>query len=212
MGAPDDGRQTVITSYVAVGDSFSAGIAGQTPWPDLVAARLSDASSGLSYCNFAAVGVMTHEVAADQLGPALARRPDLISLICGANDVILSVRPDEREFARTLEAIFERIRAEAPAALVVTATYPAIAPAGSRPRTRRRVRDGILAFNATIRRASLAHGALCLDWQAHDEVGSPHNFAADGFHPSDRGHRLAADSFLAAVAGALTPQTTSEVA
>lgn len=202
----------MISSYVAVGDSFSAGIPGQTPWPDLVAARLSDASPQFDYGNLAAVGVTSHDVAADQLGPALARRPDLISLICGANDVIQSVRPDELEFARTLAAMFERIRAEAPDALVVTATYPPIAPAGARPRTRRRVREGILEFNATIRRQSVAHGALCLDWQAHDEVASQQNFAADGFHPSDRGHRLAAEGFLASVTSALTPQTTSEVA
>jgi len=202
----------VIASYVAVGDSFSAGIAGQTPWPDLVAGRLSEDSPGIRYANFAAVGVTSHDVAAGQLGPALARRPDLISLICGANDVIESVRPDEAEFARTLAAMFGRIRAEAPDALVVTATYPPVAPAGAGPRTRRRVRDGIRAFNATIHRGSLAHGALCLDWQAHDEVGSQQNFAADGFHPSDRGHRLAAEGFLAAVEGELTPQTTSEVA
>lgn len=202
----------MIASYVAVGDSFSAGIAGQTPWPDLVAESLSEASPDLDYANFAAVGVTSRDVAADQLGPALARGPDLISLICGANDVIQSVRPDQLEFARTLTAMFERIRAEAPAALVVTATYPPIAPAAARPRTRRRVREGILAFNAAIHRVSLVHGGLCLDWQAHDEVGSQQNFAADGFHPSDRGHRLAAEGFLAAVAGALTPQTTSEVA
>jgi lysophospholipase L1-like esterase len=202
----------VIASYVAVGDSFSAGLAGQTPWPDRVAAHLSKILPELSYRNLAAAGVTSRDVAAGQLGPALARRPDLISLICGANDVIESVRPDEAEFARTLAAMFERIRAEAPDALVVTATYPAIAPAGVRPRTRRRVREGIFAFNTTIHRESLAHGALCLDWQAHDEVGSQQNFAADGFHPSDRGHRLAAEGFLAALDGQLTSQTTSEVA
>ena len=202
----------MITSYVAVGDSFSAGISGQTPWPDLVAARLSRSCPELDYTNLAAVGVTSGDVAAGQLGPALALRPDLISLICGANDVIESVRPDELEFARTLAGMFERIREEAPAALVVTATYPPIAPAGARPRTRRRIRDGILAFNTTIHRASLAHGALCLDWQAHGEAGSQPNFAADGFHPSDRGHRLAAEGFLAGVAAALTPQITSEVA
>jgi lysophospholipase L1-like esterase len=201
-----------ITTYVAIGDSFSAGIPGQTPWPDLVAERLSEASPGLRYGNFAAVGVTSHEVAAAQLAPALARAPDLISVICGANDVILSVRPDELEFARTLAAMFGRIGAEAPGALVVTATYPAISPAWCRPRTRARVHSGIVAFNAAIRRAAHAHGALCLDWQSADEVGAQQNFAADGFHPSDRGHRLAADAFLAAVGHALTPQTTSEVA
>jgi lysophospholipase L1-like esterase len=201
-----------ITSYVAVGDSFSAGIPGQTPWPDLVAARLSESSPGLSYRNFAAVGVTSHEVGAGQLGLALARRPDLISLICGANDVILSVRPDELEFARTLGAMFERIRAEAPAARIVTATYPPISPAWCRPRTRRRVREGIVAFNATVRRASRAHGALCLDWQGHEEVGARQNFAGDGFHPSDRGHALAADTFLAAIDSAPAQQPRSEVA
>jgi lysophospholipase L1-like esterase len=108
--------------------------------------------------------------------------------------------------------MLERIRAEAPAARVVTATYPPISPAWCRPRTRRRVQEGLLAFNATIRRASRAHGALCLDWQGHDEVGSQQNFAADGFHPSERGHRLAADAFLAAVAPALASQPTTEVA
>jgi lysophospholipase L1-like esterase len=201
-----------ITSYVAVGDSFSAGIPGQTPWPDLVATDLAEGSPGLYYGNFAAVGVTSREVAANQLGPALARRPDLISLICGANDVILSVRPDELEFARTLSAMFERVRAEAPGARVVTATYPAISPAWCRPRTRRRVQEGIVAFNATIRRASRVHGALCLDWQGNAEVGSAENFAADGFHPSDRGHRLAAEAFLGAVAGVHATRTTSEVA
>lgn len=190
----------MITSYVAVGDSFSAGIPRQTPWPDLVAAGLSEVSPSLRYRNFATAGVTSDEVAAEQLGPALDRRPDLISLICGANDVILSVRPDDLAFARTLTAMFDRIAEEAPAARVVTATYPPIVPAGCRPRTHERVRYGILRFNAIIRRASHAHGARCLDWQGHDEVGCPQNFARDGFHPSDRGHKLAAEDFLAEVA------------
>lgn len=202
----------MISSYVAIGDSFSAGIPRQTPWPDLVAARLSEASPRLRYRNFAAAGVTSLGVAADQLGLALARRPDLISLICGANDVIVSVRPDEHEFSRILAVMLERIAADAPAARVVTATYPAIAPVGARPRTRRRVRDGIVRFNATIRSVSSAYGALCLDWQGHEEVATKQNFAADGFHPSDRGHRLAAGAFLAAIGEPLTPPTTSEVA
>ncbi len=190
----------MISAYAAVGDSFSAGIPRQTPWPDRVAARLSERSPGLRYRNFATAGVTSSEVAAHQLGPALALRPDLISMVCGANDVILSVKPDEAEFARTLAAMFARIAAEAPAARVVTATYPPIVPSGCGPRTRERVREGFLRFNATIRRASRHHGAVCLDWQAHEEVAQRNNYALDGFHPSDRGHRLAAEAFLAEVA------------
>ena len=190
----------MITSYVAVGDSFSAGIPRQTPWPDRVAARLSESSPSLRYRNFATAGVTSREVAEHQLGPALALRPELISLVCGANDVLLSVRPDELEFARTLTAMFARIAAQAPAARVITATYPQIVPPGCRPRTRERLRHGFLRFNAIIRRSARAHGAVCLDWQAHEEVARRLNFAPDGFHPSDRGHRLAAEAFLAEVA------------
>ena len=62
------------------------------------------------------------------------------------------------------------------------------------------MRQGFLRFNAAIRRASREHGAVCLDWQAHEEVARRGNFALDGFHPSDRGHRLAAEAFLAEVA------------
>ncbi len=50
-------RPLVISAYAAVGDSFSAGIPRQTPWPDRVAARLSERSPGLRYRNFATAGV-----------------------------------------------------------------------------------------------------------------------------------------------------------
>lgn len=197
--------------YTALGDSFSAGIAGQAPWPDLVAVQLWHASPRLRFHNLARAGVTSREVAAEQLPRALAHDPDLISLICGANDVLLSVRPDEHEFARTLEAMATRIERSAPRALVVTATYPAIAPDSLGPRTRRRVLDGLARFNERVRRFAARHDAVCLDWESHAAVGAQQNFAPDGFHPSSRGHRLAAAGFVHAIASARTPETASEV-
>lgn len=203
---------TAVDSYVALGDSFSAGVPGQTPWPELAANALADHSPGLYFGNFARVGVASHEVAADQLGPALARQPDLVSLVCGANDVIQSVRPDAHEFARTLAAMLDRIAAAAPRALIATATYPPVSPGWCRPRTRARVHDGIRAFNAAVRRVSAERRVVCLDWERRSEVGMPQMFAADGFHPSQHGHRLAAGAFIAAVDAALEPQIQTEVA
>lgn len=202
----------LVGCYVALGDSFSAGISGHVPWPDLAAVKLQESSPRLRFRNLAAAGATSHEVAAEQLGPALALRPDLISLICGANDVLLCVRPDEDGFARTLDAMLRRIGTAAPAALVVTATYPPSVPDRLRRRTRRRVLEGIARFNAAIRQVSRANGALCLDWQEHAEVGSHQNFATDGLHPSRRGHRVAAAGFIEAVSLALAPETATEVA
>lgn len=188
-------------TYVALGDSFSAGTpACDTPWPDLVATRLRAARPDLRYENLALAGCSSREVLDRQLEPALAMRPDLVSLVCGANDVLLNVRPDERAFRRTLDEILARLNALPRRPRVITATYPPVAPAVLRPRTRHRVTKGLERFNSAIRELSTAHHALCLDWADHEEVDVHRNYADDRFHPSDRGHRLTAEAFLAAVA------------
>jgi lysophospholipase L1-like esterase len=188
--------------FVALGDSLSAGIGGQTPWPDLAAAALRRRRPGLRFHNFARMGVTSHEVAVSQLGPALELAPDVVSLVCGANDVLLSVRPQAAEYEATLAAMLERIEATVPGALVVTATYPAIAPGALRPRSRERVVAGIGRFNAITRAVAAQHGARCLSWDAHPGVSAQPNFAADGFHPSQLGHDIAARAFAEAVASA----------
>lgn len=201
-----------LRRYVALGDSLSAGVDGDTPWPDLAAAELRRDAPELRFRNFARVGVTSALVASDQLPGALALRPDLVSLVCGANDVLLSVRPDERAFGRALAAMLARSGHAAPGALVVTATYPPVAPGWLGPRTQRRIVDGMLRFNESIRAAAAARGALCLDWQDRDEAAAEQNLARDGFHPSPHGHRLAAGAFVAAVGAALgRPTTRSDV-
>jgi lysophospholipase L1-like esterase len=83
-----------VSTYVALGDSFTAGT-GEEPWPDQVARGLGP---GLSYTNLAVFGATSADVEEGQLERALELGPDLVSLICGANDVLESVRPDPEEF------------------------------------------------------------------------------------------------------------------
>jgi lysophospholipase L1-like esterase len=189
--------------YVALGDSLSAGLEGETPWPELAAAQWRQRNPQLAFTSLARFGVTSHEVERSQLDRALALHPDLVSIVCGANDVLESVRPDAGRFARTLDALLTSIRAGAPGALVATATYPATAPRRLRARSRRRVQSGLAEFNQAIRRLSSAHGAICLDWATHAEVELQSNYAADGFHPSPAAHRIAAREFVAAVDAAL---------
>ncbi len=181
--------------FVAIGDSFSAGIdPAAPPFPDQVAALLP----GWRYANLAVPGARAGEVRRDQLGPALALRPELVSVICGANDVVRTTRPDIERFAADFEEILSCLRSALPDASIVTATYPAVAEfLPLRPRSRARVTNGLTDVNAVVRRCADSHGAACLELVDHPGRGERANYAVDGFHPSAAGHRKAALAFAA---------------
>ena len=189
-----------VRCYVALGDSFTAGTAGDGSdlrWPDEVARALQVDR----YENLAWDGATSDDVEREQLGPGLELEPDLITLVCGANDVIYSVRPDPLAYARRMSGIFARLREEAPQAQVVTATYPDIGRfLDLRERTRARVRRGIRDFNEVCRSVAARYGVLCLDWADHPDTQRPDYRGDDGFHPSEEGHRRAAAEVLAGLA------------
>lgn len=185
--------------FVALGDSFSSGIGepGEVPWPEDVARR---AGPSLELHNLAEAGATTRQVADDQLPRALELRPDLVSVVCGANDVLLCPRPDTEASARTLDLVVARLTRLRPAPVVVLATYPEPGRfLGLRPRTRRRVSEGLAAVNAAIRISASRHGAVCLEWAGRERGSGRHHYARDGLHPSPLSHRLAADAFTRAL-------------
>ena len=188
--------------YVALGDSFSAGLSdGSVPWPELTACGLQERGEAIELHNLARVNATTAEVSEHQLEPALALRPGLVSLVCGANDVLLAVRPDPDAFEVAFEALLARLRAELPEATLVTATYPdpgKFADLG--PRTRDRVVEGIARANVAIRSAAETHDAICLELSEHPGVADRANVGKDGFHPSAVGHQRAAAVVLEALA------------
>jgi len=188
-------------TYVALGDSFSAGIGepGEVPWPELAARTMGPETV---VHNLAAEGVTSADVAEHQLPRTLALEPDLVSVVCGANDVLLHVRPDLDATAGNMDHILAALCSAAPT--VVCATYP---EAGRhldlRPRTRRRVTDGLERVNEAIRAAAERHGALCLEWEGRDRHADRTHYAEDGLHPSPRGHRRAAEDFTRTLEGHL---------
>jgi lysophospholipase L1-like esterase len=187
----------MIRMYAALGDSLTHGTdpENEERWPDAVATAL-----GARYANLAKIGATSRDVEEDQLDPALVLRPDLVSLICGANDVLESVRPDPGDFALRLERMFLRIRTTSPGALIFTATYPDMSRfVDLRERTRRRVRRGIEDFNAACRSVAADYDVLVLEWADHPGTGERAYRAADGFHPSPEGHRRAAAEVMEAL-------------
>lgn len=187
----------VIRSYAALGDSFTAGT-GSAPgecWADRLAAELAERRPGLVYRNLGVEGATSSQVL-DQLGPALQLEPDLVTVVCGANDVLFSVRPDAHAYARRLSGIFRRLRAALPAVRLATATAPErwdFLDLG--PRTRQRLERGIVRFNAATRAVADAHEIPYLEVAGHPGLGDAENFVADGLHPSAAGHQQAAVAF-----------------
>ena len=187
-----------MTVYVAMGDSFTAGLEpGKPRWPDVIARELG---TDVRYENLAVVGATSVDVERDQLGRAIELEPDLITLVCGANDVLASTRPDAGEYARRLAGMFRRLRREAPNAEIMSATYPYISRfLDLRPRSRARVEKGMEVFNAAARKVALSHGVVLLEGFDHPAAKERSTFGEDGFHPSEEGHRQAAREFLRAL-------------
>lgn len=186
-----------ISSYVALGDSLTHGTDPEREgrWPDEVAAAL-----GSRYVNLAKIGATSREVEDEQLDAAIVLRPNLVSLICGANDVLESVRPEPGDFAERLARMFLRLRTASPSALIFTATYPDLSRfVDLRERTRRRVARGIEDFNAACRAVAAQHDVMVIEWANHPKTGDPAYRAEDGFHPSPEGHKRAAREVLAAL-------------
>ena len=194
-----------LRRYVAMGDSFTAGVPGDPEgagrWPDELAAALGRKRPGLEYHNLGVAGVTSQEVVVGQLERALALAPDLVTVLCGANDVLLSVRPDIDGYRRHLSEILSRLGGKGSAAHMMTATCADFSPWTSfRPRSRRRVRDGIRAVNDVTREEAARHGALCLEFARDPWAAERGSFSADGVHPSRAANRRAAAAFLGAVA------------
>ena len=191
-----------MTTYVALGDSFTAGVKDDAPrWADEVAKALGP---GTHYENLAWVGATSEDVERDQVARALELEPDLVTLVCGANDVLLSTRPDPTEYAQRLSRMFDRLRREAPQAEIMTATYPDISQfLDLRPRSRARVEEGMKLFNAACRTVAQRHDVTLLDSFDHPAATDRDTYADDGFHPSEEGHRRAAMEFLRSLRGRL---------
>jgi lysophospholipase L1-like esterase len=184
-----------MTTYVAMGDSFTAGLDPEKPrWPDELARSLGP---NVHYENLAAVGATSEEVEREQLPRAVELKPDVVTLVCGANDVLESTRPDEDAYAVRLSRMFARLRRAAPHAEILTATYPDLSRfLDLRPRSRSRVERGMNRFNEVCRAVARRHRIAVLEASDHPEAEHRTTYADDGFHPSAEGHRRAAAAFL----------------
>ncbi|MER7666404.1 SGNH/GDSL hydrolase family protein [Streptomyces sp. NPDC096193] len=186
-------ERRVFERYVALGDSQTEGVGdgddvtGLRGWADRLAELLAVANPRLQYANLAVRGRVARQVRSEQLGPALALRPDLVTVVAGVND-ILRPRYEAVEVADELEAMFAALTASG--AQVVTLAFPdlsKIAPM-ARPLAPR-----LTDLNARVRAAASRHGVTVVDTGGYAVTTDPRLWTVDRLHAGPLGHeRIAA--------------------
>jgi lysophospholipase L1-like esterase len=186
-------RGRMVSTYVALGDSFTAGreSGDGERWADRLAKGLRAVNPDLTYCNLAVDGASSADVLV-QIPAALEFKPDLITVICGANDVLLTSRPDIEGYERRFSEILERLIEAVPEAAILTATAPESWHFMElRPRTKARLVKALSDLNAVTRTVAARHRVPCLNVASHPGLTDRANFSADGLHPSAQGHERA---------------------
>jgi lysophospholipase L1-like esterase len=186
--------------YVAIGDSFTEGIGdpearspgGHRGWADRVAEVLSEQTADFAYANLAIRGRLLQQIIDEQIEPALALRPDLITVSMGGNDVI---RPgtDPDEIAARFEGGIARLRRDG--ATVVMFNGPDI---GMTP-VLGRIRGKVAIYNENLRTIAQKHDAVVADMWSLRELSDPRMWAPDRLHFSPIGHQTIARMVLRAL-------------
>lgn len=188
--------------YVALGDSFTEGVGDPDPdrpnglrgWADRVAEVLAAQPdvTDFGYANLAIRGRKLGPIVADQVTPALALEPDLVSIHAGANDV-LRPRVDLDALATSYDGAVERLAASGARVVLFTIFDPGNSGIYAALRGRMAI------FNEHVREISDRHGTTLVDmWRMRDE-NPAEVFDTDRMHLNAIGHQHIAFAVLDAL-------------
>ena len=183
--------------YVALGDSFTEGVGDPDPtrpngvrgWADRVAEVLAERDPGFGYANLAIRGRKLLPILAEQLEPAIALEPDLVSIYAGANDILRpSVDVD------MLVAAYDEGLARLAATGARLVVFTAFDPGGSA--TYRLLRGRFALYNELVREAADRHGATVVDFWRMREYRDWGYWDEDRMHMGPAGHQRMAIEVL----------------
>jgi lysophospholipase L1-like esterase len=183
--------------YVALGDSFTEGVGDPAPdrpnavrgWADRVAEVLGRDVPDFGYANLAIRGRKMGQVVREQIGPAVALDPDLVTVYAGAND-ILRPQVDLDTLVTSYDEALGRLAATG-AQLVV---WTAFDPGGSA--TYRLLRGRFALYNELVRESADRHGAVIVDFWRMREYRDWGYWDADRMHMGPAGHQHMAITVL----------------
>jgi len=189
-----------FTRYVALGDSFTEGVGDPDPrypnglrgWADRVAEVLAGRTPGFLYANLAIRGRKLHPILAEQVEPALALEPDLVSIHAGGNDV-LRPKVDLDRMAAAYDEAVGRLAGRGAHVVMFTIFDP-----GGRG-IYAAMRGRMAIFNEFAREISDRHSATLVDmWRMRDQAIAE-VMDTDRMHLNPVGHQHIAFAVLEAL-------------
>jgi lysophospholipase L1-like esterase len=191
---PGPGRRQI---YVALGDSFTEGVGdrskrlpnGVRGWADRVAEKLAKAEPGWEYANLAIRSKRLRHVIDEQLKPALAMEPSLITLYAGGND-ILDFGTDVESLMKDYEGLVAAL-AGTGATVVLFTGFDIKVSALLEPLKKRNA-----LYNQRVREVAASYGAVLVDYWCFDAFHDPRMWDSDRLHMSKAGHKYLAGQVL----------------
>lgn len=183
--------------YVAIGDSFTEGVGDELPdgsvrgWADLVAQGLADATGQpVRYANLAIRGRLLGPILEQQLEPALALGPTLVSVNGGGNDMLRPGTDMPWIIERTEAALRRILETDAEPLLLTGANPTAGLPGGARVR-----KKGDELTAAAGRLAGELGIRFCDNW-SDPVLGGREYWSRDRLHLAPVGHHRVAANVL----------------
>ncbi|MCC2033819.1 glycosyltransferase [Microbacterium allomyrinae] len=181
--------------YVALGDSLTEGLCDSSRmapgqyrgWADRLAQLLAHTRTDarpFRYANLAVRSRRVQHVIREQLPLALSLRPDLVSVMIGANDLV-GPRVDPIALAVELETGIRMLRDAGADVLLLTPFLP-------HRRASMIFARRFAAFASELRRVAADTGAILLDLEALPAIGALELWGDDKVHLRSRGHRFLA--------------------
>ena len=201
MTAHRDDRR-VWTRYVAIGDSFTEGVGDPDPtrpnglrgWADRVAEVLArqPGAEDFGYANLGIRGRKMASILDEQVEPAIALDPDLVTIYAGAND-ILRPRVSIDALAAAYDDAIGRLAKTGATVVMFTAYDPGIS-ALFRP-----VRGRMAIYNEWVREIAERHDATVVDMWRMRDVPAWAIWDTDRMHLNSFGHAYMARAVLDAI-------------
>jgi acyl-CoA thioesterase-1 len=186
--------------YVALGDSYTIGTGlkdESQSFPSLLAKRLTkETGIEVALVNLGVNGYTTTDLIREELPVASGLRPELVTILIGANDVVQG--SSEAAYRTRLVVIYDAlVDLELPARKVLAVStpdfsaLPGAAPFGAASELRKRID----VFNRIAQSEAAGRGFLFADISAISREDSRDRdwLAADGLHPGPAQHRAIAD-------------------
>lgn len=186
--------------FVAIGDSFTEGIGDEVEgialksWVDHF---VQLCENDIEYANFAKRGLVTKEICSQQLEKALTFKPDLVSLIAGANDV-LKGRWNHNAYKNDMEFMINTLSKTG--ADIMIANLPDFTvrlPFASEKK--QIIKEQLLEANDVICSLSREYKLHHVDFWSHPLVNDNTLWSKDLIHPNSKGYVKVAELIFSSV-------------